>query len=210
MPEILVFCNLYFRNMKYFFLILFSIPIYSPLLSAQDEEEETVLEESSVDKKKKFDPSRLAIGGVFGLSFSGYGSGNYLYFELSPDVSYAFLDWLRIGAGPIYRLERWGGGNLTPITLHTGGGRLWSRAFIFEGLFAQIQGEVLNGNIRDGNGFIDPNNRSTVGQVFLGGGYSTGIGGRAGVFISVLVPLIENDLYWNRRPIINMGFGVGF
>lgn len=196
--------------MKYLFLILISLTFASPVLCAQDEEEETVLEESSVTKQKKFDPSRLAIGGVFGLSFSGYGSGNYLYFELSPDVSYAVHDRVRIGAGPIFRIERWGGGNLTPITLYTGGGRLWTRAFIFEGLFAQVQGEVLNGNIRDGNGSIDVNNRSTVGQVFLGGGYSAAIGGRAGMFVSILVPLIENDLYWSRRPIINMGFGVGF
>jgi hypothetical protein len=195
--------------MKYFFLLLISLTFASPVLCAQDEEEETVLEESSVVRNKKFDKSKLAVGGIFGLSFSGFGTGNYLFFELSPDVSYAFHPRIRMGAGPIFRVERWGGGNLTPVTLITTGGRLWGRAFIFEGLFAQVQGEILNGNIRDGN-FVDVNNRSTVGQLFLGGGYSTAIGGRAGMFISILVPIFENDLYWNRRPIINMGVGVGF
>lgn len=190
--------------MKKWLIICLSLVITVSGIQAQDEDSGTGLETRKETKSKPDWLRNLQVGGIFGLSFSSFNGGNQLYFEFSPDISYRFHERVQAGGGPIYRLWRFkytGGGK---DLYHYAGGRIWTRAFIFDGLFAQVQGEVLNGN-------ITPNGvRLTRGQVFVGGGYYASFGGNAGMFITVLVPLIENEFYPNRNPQINIGFGVGF
>lgn len=190
--------------MKKWLIICLALFLSVGTAIAQDEDEGTEIESKEKVKRKPEWLRNLRVGGVFGLSFSSFNGGNQLYFELSPDISYRLHERVQVGGGPIYRLWRFKYNFGGTDVFHHVGGRLWTRVFIFEGLFAQVQGEVLNGNI------VSNGPRITQGQVFLGGGYYASFSSNAGLFITVLVPLIENDFYPNRNPQINIGFGVGF
>lgn len=202
------------RILIFSFLLVFAFSTYA---TAQDEERDedgiansSGSRESSSAKNpnRKKNLSKINVGGVLGFSYQSYSNGHYLRFDFWPDISYAVHPRIRIGGGPIYSFEQSSNfGN--KFTMHTAGGRAWVRGFIFEGLFAQVEGQILNSNPRNDNNVVDLSQRCTAGQVLLGGGYSAAIGGSSGIYISVLAPMIINCLNPDRYPIISIGFGVG-
>ncbi len=185
------------------FLFLFS---YS--LSAQDnEEEEQDLGAPTLAQERKFDLSKLYVGGNFGIAYSGSSAfGSALFMELSPDVAYRLNKYILVGAGIIYQYTQYFDPNQG---FHVVGGRAYARGFVWDPLFVQIEGVAMNryvdrdlsGNLIDG--------RKTYGNVLVGGGYQVNTGGNAYMTMTLLVPLIENELYPNRNPIVNFGFAVG-
>jgi opacity protein-like surface antigen len=158
-------------------------------------------------KEKKFDWSKLYVGGNVGFAFSqSTGFGSALWIDFSPDVSYQVHERVMLGTGVIYQYTQYFDPNQA---FHVAGGRIFGRAFIFEGVFGQIEGTLLNQYLEfDGNGnYI--NDRVTRGNVLLGGGYRFQTGGNAFMNITILVPMIRNEFYTQYRPITTFGFGIG-
>ena len=164
---------------------------------------ERYADEDSV--QKKFDPSKLRIGGNFGLQF-----GNYTFVNLSPTVGYIFLkDRLEVGAGPIfiYQSVRYNYNYRQSYLLY--GGDFYTRGYIWKGIFAQAQYDLINKES------YYKNERINVHHLLIGGGYSTPIGNVGSFYASLMYNVLNNkeSVYrgtFGEFPLImNVGFGFG-
>ena len=173
---------------------------------------------------KGFDLDKMSVGGIFNFSYgSGYCDGyfeysNILYLEISPIVTYQLIeDRLDIGTGVIYQFQKFdvraNGSNFVPqeYKYNTYGGRIFPRVYIWEGLFAQLEYVVQNGNVTifDPYNYTTRDTRMTFHNAFLGAGYSFPIGGAGYFALLVNVNLNTNLLYPERRPFFSFGFGIG-
>lgn len=173
-------------------------------------EKEEAIEEELEKDDKFFDKERLYFGGGFGFAF-----GNIVFLDISPDVIYEVIeDRMQVGAGISYQytnyrgdMYQYPGGN----KFHSYGARLFDRVFIWDGLFAQLEYQMVNTEYlySDGvSGII--RSRGTFHTMFGGLGYNFMVGRNSFMSMTMLVNLNTNDYYPIRRPYFNMGFGIGF
>ncbi|HXH17962.1 MAG TPA: hypothetical protein VNJ07_02675 [Chitinophagales bacterium] len=174
------------------------------------------------DDGKGFDLSRMSVGGMFNFSYGGgYFDGvteysNILYLDISPIVTYQLIeDRLDIGGGVIYQFQRYDAvtifGTRYENKSHTYGGRMFPRVYIFEGLFAQLEYVIWNGDVVlvDQLGYILDKARMTFHNAFAGAGYKFPIGGSAYFTLLGSVNLNTNLLYPKRQFFLSFGFGMG-
>jgi len=173
---------------------------------------------------KGFELSKLSVGGMFNFSYGGgYYDGfteysNILYLDISPLVTYELIeDRLDIGGGVIYQFQKYDVyiNSFPPVSYdnyksHIAGGRFFPRVYIFEGLFAQLEYVVWNGDVLliDQTGIVDKT-RMTFHNAFAGAGYKFPIGENSYFTLLGSVNLNTNLLYPKRQFFVSFGFGVG-
>ena len=154
--------------------------------------------------QSKFSADRVYFGGNLGASF-----GSFTFVDISPLVGYRFTDRFTAGIGATYIYIK---SNYYAYETSFYGGRIFSRYFITEGIFAHAEQEVLRGK------FYEPTydlrlNWHTIGNTYIGGGYQSKVGVNSGVFILLLYNL--NSSFYSKQinpsdPIVvRIGFNIG-
>lgn len=167
---------------------------------------------------KKFDPNKLRIGinnfgFQFGTLYDGFYDYNFFLLQLTPTAGYLFLkDHLELGTGPILIYEHYKRNfDDEKFNYFTGGATVYTRGYIWKGLFAQAQYDFVNKP-----SYYDLSYRVNVNHLLLGAGYSTPIGRAGNFFISALFDVINNPesiyrgTFGDFPMILSIGFGVGF
>ncbi len=118
---------------KRLLLLLTTVCLFSFSVLAQDENEE--------EAPKKFDRSRLFVGGNFGLSF-----GNFTFINISPQLGYRFNDFFAAGIGINGQFSqqkyRSGGTTLYKDRYGVAGMNLFGRFYPIQQGFIQLQPEM--------------------------------------------------------------------
>ncbi|QQR97643.1 MAG: hypothetical protein IPK18_12475 [Sphingobacteriales bacterium] len=166
-------------------------------------EDENTTDEEEIPKK--FDPSKLRIGGRFGLQF-----GSYTFVNISPTAGYLFLkDRLEVGAGPIFIYQSIRYANNYRQKSFVYGADLYGRGYIWKGIFAQAQYDFVNKE-----SYFEYK-RVNVHHLLIGGGYAQPIGDAASFYFSLMYNVIRSDesIYqgtFGKIPLmLNIGFGIG-
>jgi hypothetical protein len=134
---------------------------------------------------------RIRVGGNFGLQF-----GNITFIDVSPLVLYQVTDRTQLGVGITYQYVRFnnvrtfGGGTISSSGNSIYGGRTFLRYFLFPGIFAQGEYEMLSTRYYDYSQGIPELKRALVPAGFVGGGYAQPIGGRSAFNITILYNLL--------------------
>ena len=188
--------------MKRFLLFSFLI-FYLALYSfAQSEKNDYI---KPAVEKKKFDWNKIRFGGTLGAYF-----GNITYVDISPTFSYAIKENWEVGAGPIFRYLyfkdyiTYASGKTENLEMATYGGKLLTRYFLYQGLFAQAETEIISYNYIDDYKFI----KHRIVDVFplVGGGYAQMTNSRSYFFILILFNLNENiHSPYPSNPIVRVG-----
>ncbi|MBO9150700.1 hypothetical protein ACFOTA_00650 [Chitinophaga sp. GCM10012297] len=169
------------------------------------------------DTARGFDPSRLMVGGSFGMAF-----GDYALVNISPIVGYRFspmfaggvalnaqLSWEKLrdyNSGEIYARY-----NYTMF-----GGGLWGRFYPIQQLFLQAQPEYnsIGEKFRDYTADPVTTTKSRYGapSLLLGGGYAQPIGmGNSAFVIMILYDVLQDDRSpYRNRPVLSAGVNLGF
>lgn len=118
---------------KRMLLLLTTVCLFSFSVLAQDENAE--------ETPKKFDRSRLFVGGNFGLSF-----GNFTFINISPQLGYRFNDFFAAGIGINGQFSqqkyRSGGTTLYKDRYGVAGMNLFGRFYPIQQGFIQLQPEM--------------------------------------------------------------------
>jgi len=163
------------------------------------------------EKKKAFAKERFYLGGNFGLWF-----GTTTYIELSPLLGYKITERWHVGLGLTYIyfkgtfLDQYY--NVYSINTSVYGGRMLTRFYIMENLFAHAEYEVLylEAPVYDINTGSYVTQRKSVPGFLVGGGYSQKMGARSAFYIMVLYNLIYDPYYSPyTNPVVRMGFRFG-
>lgn len=164
-----------------------------------DVEEETEFK-GIKDEQKKLDLSRFRVGGDVSL---GFGS-NTFFTEISPLIGYQIIkDRLEVGPGIIYQHQS----EAKTYTSNNIGGQAYIRGYIFDGLFAQVDGFLVNYNFK--NKLSNAKNSFTYGNGFVGVGYA--FNHKEAPFyltISVKTNIIKDNYYQQRLIIPKIGFQI--
>lgn len=187
--------------MKHLTLLIFLISFLSYSSQAQDEKNDF---KKTVVEKKKFDWKKVRFGGTLGANF-----GNVTYVDLSPTISYSIKDNWEVGTGPIFRYLYikdyfvYSNKKSENLELATYGGKLLTRYFVLQGLFAQAEVEFISYNYID---YKYQKHRTIDAFPLVGGGYAQMSNSRSYFFILVLFNLNET-IYspYPKNPIIRIG-----
>ncbi len=127
---------------------------------------------------------RVRLGGNFGVQF-----GNVTFIDISPLVLYQVTERAQIGVGATYQYIRFNFANLRNTTGNSiFGGRTFLRYFLFPGIFAQGEYEMLNTRYYDP--LANEIRRAWIPAGFVGGGYSQQVGGRSALNVTILYNLL--------------------
>jgi hypothetical protein len=143
-------------------------------------------------------------GGNFGLQF-----GNQTLIDINPLMGYRLTDKLSVGASITYIYYKVTDPyHLSPsYSTDIYGGSIFTRYFLFENLFAHVEGELLNLEVP--NLFLNRYVRTDVFGFYVGGGYRQAMGERSSLNILLLYNLNEDRNSPYQNPIIRVGFGFG-
>lgn len=167
-----------------------------------------------VASRKKFDPSRLIIGGSLGLSF-----GDYTNINISPMVGYRLssLFGAGINVNAQYGSERYR--NYNSVTTQRNqytifGGGVWGRVYPLDFLFVHIQPEYNAVSLKSTYYDSDPKTIITdhygVPSLLMGGGYSQPVGGRAAFSIMALYDVLQDSKSpYQNGLILRIGASLG-
>ena len=140
---------------------------------------------------------KLFFGGGLGLQF-----GDVTQIEVSPIIGYKVTPRFHAGLGFSY--SYYNDKRYTPtLDFSTYGASIFTRFFIYEGLFAQAEAEALNTKIFYYSGATE---RRWIESYFIGGGYYLPIGKRSGMYLLVLWNLNETEFTPYPNPVIRIGF----
>ena len=134
---------------------------------------------------------RVRLGGNFGLQF-----GNITFIDVSPLVLYQLAERTQIGVGITYQYVRFnnvrtfGGGTISSSGNSIYGGRAFLRYFLFPGIFAQGEYEMLSTRYYDYSSLTPELKRALIPAGFIGGGYSQPMGNRAAFNLTILYNLL--------------------
>lgn len=162
-------------------------------------------------REKKFDPSRLVFGGVIGASF-----GDMTFIQVSPQVGYAFNQYLTAGGGINFIFSSQKFRNLSGDVLYKheygfAGLNVFARAFPVRFLMVSAQPELNYnwGKIK----FSTPNtpdakvDGSFVPSLLLGAGIVIPSGGRGGLMISMQYDVLQHERSpYGSNAFINFGY----
>jgi hypothetical protein len=166
-------------------------------------------EDTVKPEKKKFDPSRLVIGGNLGVSF-----GDFTFVNISPQVGYMFSPMFTAGAGINYVHSS------SKYLLNTNeevkesysyaGINLFGRFFPTNFLFLMAQPEINYswGNIKVTGRPEQKLGTAWIPSFLIGGGIMAGgRGGRGGVMLSLQYDLVQDPRSpYGTRPFVGMGY----
>jgi hypothetical protein len=189
--------------MKFRFLILFLMVIFTTKVIAQEEETE---------EKKGFDKSKLFIGGNFGASF-----GDYTLINISPQLGYRFSNFFAAGAGLnfIYSSLKSRDYNNNPdykATYGVTGLNIFGRIYPIRQILLQVQPEMNYtwGKYKFYDGQPDYKlAKEFVPSLLLGGGAAIPTGNGA------LMMLLQYDVIQRERspygtkPFFSIGYTIG-
>lgn len=165
--------------------------------------------------KKRFDGSRLIIGGSLGLAF-----GDYTNINISPLVGYRisqlFAAGLAINAQ--YGSERFRDyyGNTGQRNQYSiFGGGVWGRVYPLDFLFIHIQPEYNHVNLKSTYYDTDPKtvvkDNYGVPSLLMGGGYTQPVGGGAAFSIMALYDVLQDSRSpYQNGLILRVGASLGF
>ncbi len=154
--------------------------------------------------EKKF-TDRLITGGSIGLQF-----GDYAYIQIAPILGYKITDRLHSGIGLNYTYYKYNDKYYNyKYETSIYGGSIWSRYFIWNNLFGEVNWEVLNMEVPNE---INSNRtiRDNVMTLMIGGGYAQPIGGNSALLLRALWDVIEDPNSPYMNPIFNIGVSIGF
>lgn len=183
-------------------ILLFSAQILYAQKTSDNEyaaDEEIEQFESLKDEKKKLDLSSFRVGGDFGFSLGGQG---IVVAEVSPLIGYQIIkDRLEVGPGLIYQ-------HLSKAKVYSEnnvGGQIYARGYIWEGIFVQVDGFLVNFNYK----YIGTNQKGSFsyGNGFVGAGYA--FNHKDSPFyisISIKTNMVIDKFYPKRRIIPKIGF----
>jgi hypothetical protein len=163
------------------------------------------------DPKVKKDLSRIRIGGDFGLSFTDFA----FFTEVSPLVGYQVVDRrIELGGGMIYQhtnirrpFQTFNGAIFYPAKINIVGGRTYARLYIWDGIFTQVEGLLINYRERPKD--VDQLITLTLSNALAGAGYTFNQpGSKFFANIAVLTNLVINPLYPRRTIIPRIGFQI--
>lgn len=188
-------------------------------------------QESTQQKSREF-WRRVSVGGNFGFQF-----GSVTGIVISPEVRIRAVDQLYFGLGFTYQYLQYKNYYYDTVNVdyidfksNVYGGRIFTRYYLSSlfdnalgNIFAHLEYEYLtytlpyvsagpsDGSICDPNGnwYRPGKQRMEFNSVFVGGGYSQPLGGKA--FIEFMLLFNLNDTYMSpySNPIFRLGFGVG-
>lgn len=198
---------------KRMLLLLTTVCLFSFSLLAQDENAE--------ETPKKFDRSRLFVGGNFGLSF-----GNFTFINISPQLGYRFNDFFAAGIGIngqfVQRKYRFNGTLTEKERLGIAGMNVFGRFYPIKQGFIQLQPEmnyIWGNNIsytsqqevkRSINGKILP-------SLLVGAGAFLPAGRAGGLIIMAQYDVLNKQGAWpnpgtpyGNNIFMTIGFNAGF
>lgn len=172
----------------------------------ENDEEVVKAKKKLPDPDKKFDRSRMFVGGFMGASF-----GDIVSIYLEPNVGYEVIeDRMQTGVGFIYQYTNYVDFP-APNKFSYYGGKVYNRVFVWEGLFVQLEYNVLNTDVFavDYNLQIIGRGRNTYHTILGGGGYNVPMGDNSFFSIMVLTNLNTNLIYPDHDIYFNFGVGIG-
>ena len=164
---------------------------------------------------KKFDRSRLFVGGNFGLSF-----GNYTWINISPQVGYRFSEYFAAGIGinGQYSKEKTNYSSYsTTSTYGVAGMNLFGRFYPIRQVFAQLQPELnyIWGTYDNGNSKSSLNGK-ILPSLLLGAGAVIPMGRSGGLMITGQYDVLNKASYYpdpgtpyGKNIFFSIGFTVG-
>ena len=182
-------------------ILLFLLLIVGQTCWAQFETNEQTTSPTTSDNskiKKHKDPlkEKIVVGGGFDLQF-----GNTTVVGLTPLAAYAVTDDFLLGGIFTYRYFQ---DNRTNYSTSTYGIAPFARYFVYKGLFAHAEYEMLNGEFYYNQGHV------WVNSMFLGFGYASRIGSKGFVGFYALWNLTEQENYIiYNQPTFRINFGIG-
>lgn len=128
--------------------------------------------------------------------------GDITAIDLSPTVAYNITERWQIGTGVTYQYIR---DKQLAISLNMYGGRLFTRYYILENIFAQSEYELLGVSLKDDSGNHE---NYTLEALYLGGGIRQQLGGNSNLIITGLWNVLDGR-YARENPVIRVGFEFG-
>jgi hypothetical protein len=154
---------------------------------------------------RKFDANRLVFGGVMGASF-----GDFTFVQVSPQVGYAFNQYLTAGGGVnfIYSSDKFGG---TTSQYGYAGLNVFGRIFPVKFLVLTVQPELNYnwGKVKyDIPGVPDQTlDGKFIPSLLLGGGVVIPTGGRGNMLLTLQYDVLQNNRSpYGRNAFVNFGF----
>jgi hypothetical protein len=146
---------------------------------------------------------RVYFGGNIGLQF-----GSQTLVDINPLAGYRLTERLSLGLSVTYLYYSYNDpySNYN-YSSNIYGGSIFTNYFIFENIFAHIEGEVLNMEVP--NNFLHRMVRDNIFGFYVGGGYRQPLGDRSSMNILILYNLNEDIYSPYQNPIIRIGFGFG-
>ena len=152
---------------------------------------------SKVPEKKGFQFSRMFFGGDLGFQF-----GDYTIIDVSPLVGYRFTDRISLGTQIKYNYIHVTSYNIS-TTIY--GASVFSTYNVTKAIFARVEYEWLSLETKYFNpGIYSKQDRFSLNNVLVGGGYRTPIGERSYLNFMILWNLNDNPLSPYQNPIIRM------
>ncbi len=187
--------------MKSILLIVTLFTILDFTALAQFETNETHIPRTSTEKSAIKNQSRplqdnLVVGGGFDLRF-----GNYTMIGVTPLIGYAVTDDFLVGGIFTYRYVN---DKMSKYSTSTYGVAPFARYFVYQGLFAHAEYEMLNGEFyyKQGNVWVN--------SLLVGLGYGSRIGEKGFIGFYALWNLTEKEDYRiYNQPTFRFSFGIG-
>ena len=147
---------------------------------------------------------RLFFGGILGLQFGS----DQTYVEVAPLIGYKVSERLSTGLHLkyIYLKVHQDNNPYGNYSTNIYGGGPFGRFFIYEGLFAHLEYEILNMEVPD---FYGGYRRENITSVFVGGGYRQMLGEKSAMDIMLLYNINDGTYSPYVNPIIQFGFAFG-
>lgn len=175
--------------------------------------EKTLQNQRQVEQtpKKGFDKSKLRIGPNINFGYNG----NALLVGIAPTVGYRIIKYFEPGIGFTYQLQDAANiRNIPGYTAHTIGGQIYVKIYPWKELYIYGEAQSFNFRFREKSlqrGVKNAYQSVTYGNVLVGLGYNVRVGKNSYTSIALVVNLIPNELYNNRRqpmPLIGFNFGL--
>jgi len=148
---------------------------------------------------------RLFYGGGLGLQV-----GSITLIDVSPMIGYKLSNRIGIGVSPTYKYYHWQDyfGKDLDLKTNVFGGSVFARCYVYQGLFAQSEYEYLR--YKYDNPASSGKFTNDIWSLFIGGGYSQPLGGRASMYIMALWNLHDTQDSPYNNPLIRIGMSLGF
>ena len=167
------------------------------------EDEGEIVFKGLKEEKQKLILCNFRFGGDVGIGFSQ----NTFFAELSPMIGYQVIkDRLEIGPGIVYQHQS----ESKQYAVNNFGGQAYIRGYIFDGIFAQVDGFLVNYN-RKRLGLNPSSSSFTYGNGFVGVGYA--FNHKDAPFymvISVKTNMVTDSNYPERLIVPKIGFQFKF